>query len=196
MISLRHTLCYLSVTVEHVILYQDTPYEPLCSFSDANYAAAFYRDSTRHVHMSLCAPVSWMSGKMVTIALSSFEAEYLAASLSLQGFLRLKPNISNIHPRSIDSPTPLHIDNMSTVLVAWNQARTKRRKHYYISAHHLGHHIRTRTIRLHHIPTWQKSLGPDYVESGETDFSTSYSEVDQTTPQQQSHAGAPGRVKS
>lgn len=111
MIVLIHTFRYLSGTIYHGIVYQKTPDEPLCSYGDGDYGAARDRHSTaEHVHTSFSARKSWMSKKQVTIAVSTCEAEYLAGSQALQEALWLRRMLADIHPRSEDSPTAIHVE--------------------------------------------------------------------------------------
>lgn len=78
-------LRYLIGTKSHSILFQQSDDISLSSDSDADYCTALDRQSTTgHLHITFGAPISWRSKKESTISLSACEAEYLAASHTLQ----------------------------------------------------------------------------------------------------------------
>lgn len=61
--------------------------------------------------------------------------------------------LTDIQKNSTTTPTFLHLDNFSAVLLALYRAKSKIRKHVEICAHRLGHHVCTPKSIRNHIPT-------------------------------------------
>lgn len=93
--------------------------------------------TTGHLHIPFGTPIAWSSKKKPTIALRTCAVDYLASRHSVEEILWLRRMMSSITGRSGTQTTALHIYNLSAILVARNQWKTKRRKHMYIRAEHL-----------------------------------------------------------
>ena len=152
---------YLKHTLLHGILFKPQPTRPthtLQTYSDADYANSPDRKSyTGVVHMYCGAPISWTSSKRSVVALSTCEAEYLAALTAIQQtnwLRRLIPNSLSI----LTKPTPLHIDNTASIQITNNTAPIKRRELIDIRHHQLHANLSNGTISIHHIPS-QSNLG-------------------------------------
>eukprot|EP00965_Chrysotila_dentata_P007619 248235-Pleurochrysis_carterae.AAC.1 len=82
------------------------------------------------------AAVSWASKKQPTVALSSCEAEIVAASEATKEAVHLRALFSELGLPA-DAQTPLSMDNMSAIDLAYNpehDARTKHidRRHFFV----------------------------------------------------------------
>lgn len=85
--KLEWLLCFLLGTRTHGKLHRNSPTseDPLCSFSDADFSNTKNRRSTTGTfHTHLLSPVHWFSQKQSVFALSTFEAECLVASYTVQ----------------------------------------------------------------------------------------------------------------
>lgn len=159
MMLLKHVLRYLKRTKTHGILYSDIPAPPLESYADADFAQSTNRKSTSGaIHVSFGAPVAWLSKRQSTVALSTCEAEYLAASYAVQETLWLRHLIAELTnpdkpPQDVPilPPTAVRVDNLAAIKVATHQARTKLRKHIQIRRHHMHDNIRRNHITIQHI---------------------------------------------
>lgn len=151
---LKHLTRYLKHTTHSGILYTIGATSPLTTHSDADYAASTDRHSiTGAIHTAFGAPILWTSRRQPTVALSTCEAEYVAASHALQDLLWLRNLSTEIRPQSPMPPSPFYVDNKSALDVATHQSKTRRRKHIDIKQHHLQHHVKHKSITLKHIPS-------------------------------------------
>ena len=83
------------------------------------------------------AAISWGSKKQKSVALSSCEAEIMAASQAAQESVHLTRLEAELGLSCSDSPTELFVDNKSAIDVAYNPEHHGRmkhveRKHFYI----------------------------------------------------------------
>lgn len=168
-----HILRYLKNTTDHGILYTASDSDTLKTYCDSDFANASDRRSiTGTIHNAFGFPVHWISKKQATIALSTCEAEYIAASQALQETLwirrmieQMRNNDTNINHKL--PPTTIATDSLLTIKVAKHEGKTKKRKHIDVKRHHLVHHIDTKNVQLMHIQgetnpvdAMTKSLGP------------------------------------
>lgn len=108
---------------------------PLYGMSDSDWAV---RHSTSGWTFQLnSATISWGSKKQPVIALSSCEAEIMAASEAAKEALHLRGLLTELGI-DCDAPTHLSVDNQSAIAVAYNPAHHGRVKH--VERRHL--HIR------------------------------------------------------
>jgi hypothetical protein len=106
----------------------------LYGMSDADWAT---RHSTSgHVYMYCRAAISWASRKQKSVALSSCEAEIVAASDAAKEAAYLTAFLDELG-RSSEQPLKLHVDNQAARNLAYNpehHERTKHidRRHFYV----------------------------------------------------------------
>ena len=107
---------------------------PLYGMSDSDWAV---RHSTSgHVFMLNEAAISWASKKQATVALSSCEAEIVAASEAAKEAVHLAGLTAELGMHD-GSPVDLHIDNQSAIAVSYNpekhnQMKHVARRHFYV----------------------------------------------------------------
>eukprot|EP00178_Gracilaria_changii_P023027 TRINITY_DN68_c0_g1_i13.p1 TRINITY_DN68_c0_g1~~TRINITY_DN68_c0_g1_i13.p1 ORF type:complete len:1094 (-),score=78.92 TRINITY_DN68_c0_g1_i13:769-4050(-) len=157
--ALKTLIRYLRGTRSYGLLYKSTKYKPserhklLKVYSDADFANSSNRKSvTGNVHLFNSTPVSWFSRKQNIVALSTTEAEYISATNATQHTKWLR---RLLHSAGLltHHPTTHYVDNQSAVLIAENQAPTKRKKYLDLRYHYLQHQIGANAIQLKRIPT-------------------------------------------
>ncbi|GKB93051.1 hypothetical protein Tco_0979188 [Tanacetum coccineum] len=89
--------------------------------------------------------------KQQSMAMSSAEAEYVAAAGCCTSIIWMKSQLSdyNIHYKMV----PIFSDNTSAILISNNPVFHLRTKHIYIRYHFIRDHILKGDIELHFIPT-------------------------------------------
>ncbi|PNX60888.1 cationic amino acid transporter 1-like protein [Trifolium pratense] len=95
------------------------------------------------------SPISWCSKKEPVVALSSCEAEYIAASLSTCQAIWLKNLIEEISQDKCESVT-LKIDNVSAINLAKNPIAHGRSKHIELRFHYLREQVSNGNLALMH----------------------------------------------
>ena len=126
-------LHYLYVTRQLGLTYAGSR-EKLYGMSDADWAV---RHSTMgHVFMLNSAAISWSSKKQASVALSTCEAEIMAASEAAKEAVSLSAFAEELGVHD-GSAIDLHVDNKSAIDLAYNPEHHQRskhiqRRHFYI----------------------------------------------------------------
>ena len=104
-------------------------------YCDADWASQEHRHSTSgYVFTIDGGAVSWSSKKQAVVALSTTEAEYIAATHTAKEALWLRTFISEV-TRPLTAPVVIYCDNQSTVSITKNDQFHARTKHIDIRHH-------------------------------------------------------------
>lgn len=95
-------------------------------------------------------PIHWTSKKQGCVALSTAEAEYIAASAAAQELINVKGVLSEF---GINECAKLYCDNKSAILISTNYENTKRSKHIDIKYHYLKDLTQNKIITLEYVST-------------------------------------------
>jgi hypothetical protein len=148
-----HIIQYVGSTLEYCIMYNGKDAYGLIVYADADWASnPIDRKSTTGVVVKLVgAPVFWKSAKQKTIALSSTEAEYMAASDACRQIAWLK-NLFHELGYEIKS-IPLIMDNQGAIYMASNPLQEGRIKHMDVRVHYIRQCVREDLVDLYYIKT-------------------------------------------
>lgn len=125
---------------------------PLHTYSDADFAGHTTRNSIYgKVHTLNGSPIAWISLKQDIQTLSTCEAEYVAATRSVQTTTWLRRLFSFLN--LLRGPTPVRIDNKAAIQVAQKTAGTKKRKFIQLRKHWLRELLGRKEITLNHVPS-------------------------------------------
>ena len=154
----HHVLQYLYTTRKASLIYQmGTPLQ-MDIYSDASYgAAADIPYATRGYITKLAGgTITWCSKKIKsTIALSSTEAEYIAAS---EAVAEIQWLINMMTHMDLQVKTPnLWVDNIPAIHIAENPVHHSKIKHIVIKVHHIRKAITDGQIHIKHIGTKEQS---------------------------------------
>ena len=98
--------------------------------------------------------MSWKSKKQSTVALSTAEAEYVAASSAAQEAIWLRKLLTDLgHPP--DRETILEEDNQSTIAMTRNPQFHGRAKHIDLKVHFIRERVESKELKLVYCPTDQ-----------------------------------------
>ena len=135
--AVKHILRYVRGTIDYGLVYKNEGNgKALHGFSDSDLAGdVIDRRSTGgmcfYLNKSL---VSWASQKQRIVALSSCEAEYMAATTAACQSIWLKGLLEEITGKSV-GPVVLHIDNRSAMELMKNPVQHGRSKHIDVRFH-------------------------------------------------------------
>jgi hypothetical protein len=159
MIAAKRVLRYLQGTKDLGIVYEDSGMQDISiiGYSDADWGGDqdTRRSTTGYVFMLNTGVVSWASKLQPTIALSSAEAEYMAACAAVQEAIHLREFMSNIgYPQR--EATTIFEDNQGCIALSGNPIFHKRTKHIDIRYHFIRERIVSKEVELKYIPTNNK----------------------------------------
>lgn len=98
------------------------------------------------------APIIWSSRKQRTVALSSCDAELIAASECARAIMFVRNFMKEIE-RPFSKPTICFIDNETAKLIIHNDCSAKRTKHIDIKYFHIRELVENKELELHSINT-------------------------------------------
>lgn len=156
--AVKHLFRYLQGTLELKLTYQangdQTSSQIFTAYSDADHAGCLdtRKSTTGYLIKMGTGAVSWSSKKQASVAKSSTEAEYIAASTAGQDVIWMRTLLKELGFK-VDKPSPLLMDNQSAIAVCKNPEHHGRMKHIDISHHWIRQEVRRRNIEIHYIPT-------------------------------------------
>jgi hypothetical protein len=156
-VAAKHVLRYLCGTVEFGLSYIQGDGVKLVGYSDADWAgSAVDRKSTSGCCFSLgSGAISWFSRKQKSVALSSAEAEYMAASLASCEAIWLRKLLMGLFDQELDT-TVIHCDNQSCIKLSENPVFHDRSKHIEIRYHFIRDCVQKGTVKLQYVPTGEQ----------------------------------------
>ena len=158
-LAAKRLLRYISGTRHYGIMLGVEQNFSLVGFSDSDWAGCpESRKSTSGFVFTLAGgAISWKSKKQSVIALSTCEAEYIAASLACKEAIwlsRLHADMLNLEsPKCID----LRLDNTGAIATAKNACINQRNKHIDIKYHYVRDCVGNKHINPVHWPTAEQA---------------------------------------
>ena len=155
----KHTLRYLKGTCSDGITYARLPSShphanKLFGYSDSDWAACV--DTRKSVGAYVLflngGPVSWRSKQQTSVALSTCEAEFMAASKASTEALWLRRILAGLGCVQ-RTCTPLYEDNRAALLLADNPVHKERTKHIDMHLHSLRERVANGVVKLIQCPT-------------------------------------------
>lgn len=155
--ALKRAYRYVRATTDHSITYTGGTdgNTNLTGYVDADWATDINdrRSITGYVFNMCGGAVSWSSKKQHSTALSSTEAEYMAASNASKEAIWLRGLLLELGAIKNDFPIPLLIDNQSAIALVKNGEFHERTKHIGIRYHFIRERYEDGEIELEYCPT-------------------------------------------
>jgi len=150
----KHVLRYLRGTTHYGLWYRRIEGVKLQGFTNANWAGSpLDRKSTSGGIFNFgSAAVSWYSRKHRSVALSTTEAKYMAASQAACEAIWMWKILVGLFGQMMD-PTVIYCDNQSCIKLSENPVFHDRSKHIDIRYHHLRDCVVKRIMMLLYIST-------------------------------------------
>jgi hypothetical protein len=148
-VAAKHVLRYLRGTTDYGLWYRQVDGVRLEGFTDADWAGSSTdRKSTSGCIFNIGSTVvSWFSRKQRSVALSSAEAEYMAASLAACEAIWMRKLLVGLFRQRME-PTVIHCDNQSCIKLSENPVFHDRSKHIEIRYHHLRDCVQKGIVKL------------------------------------------------
>jgi transposase InsO family protein len=153
LVAVKRILRYLKHTPSIGLWYPKGARFELVGYSDSDYAGCKVdrKSTSGGCHMLGRSLVSWSSKKQNSVALSTAEAEYIAAGACCAQILYMKQTLLDYGV--VLEKVPLLCDNESAVKLANNPVQHSRTKHIDIRHHFLRDHVAKNDISLESVRT-------------------------------------------
>lgn len=153
----KRILRYVAGTINYGIWYTPVSKLKLCGFTDSDWASSLDdRKSTSASVFSLgSGAVTWSSKKQATTALSSTEAEYVAATSAACQAIWVRRILADLHQQQEDA-TDIFCDNKATIAMTKNPAFHGRTKHIDIRLHFIRDLVANKEIELTYCSTHEQ----------------------------------------
>lgn len=152
--NVKQIMKYLKSTKEEGIIYKrkEDTFE-LIAYSDADFAGdeETRKSTTGYVVYFGEGPISWCSRKQPIVALSSTEAEYIAAADCVKELLYLKSLIEEL--LEIEVKVTLNVDNQSAIRIIKNGQFNRRSKHIDVRYHFISEKVNDGIIKIKYCAT-------------------------------------------
>jgi hypothetical protein len=145
----KRILRYIKGTVDDGIFYTFSDNSQLVGYTDSDYAGDIgERKSTSGYMFSLGNGIfSWSSKKQQVVALSTAEAEYIAAAYCATQAVWLRKMLEELRHKQ-QHPTVIYCDNKSAIALAKNPVFHGRSKHIDIKYHFIRDLVKSEEIVL------------------------------------------------
>ena len=150
--AMKQILRYLQGTRTHGLTFKRGNNSKLSGCSDASHNVDNDdgRSTTGHVFYFLDSPITWCSQKQETVALSSCEAEFMAATEAAKQAIWLQDLLSEIIGKPCERVV-IYIDNKSAIALTKNPVFHGRSKHIHRRYHFIRECVDNNLIEVHHI---------------------------------------------
>jgi hypothetical protein len=156
---LRRAFRYVAGTLEQGLTYRAKSLNPLrlVAYSDADWGGCVRSGkSTTGMALFLAgAVVDWTSRRQTIVALSSAEAEYIAASDTSRQIVWMRRLLKALGEPQAE-PTPLFIDNSTAIHMTEDERGDARRKHINVRYHYIRSMIEDKEISAQWVGTDQQ----------------------------------------
>jgi hypothetical protein len=168
--AVKRIMRYLMNTKNYGILYKKSKFS-INGYSDSDYAGDIdsRRSTTGYLFTINGGPITWSSRKQKTVALSTTEAEYMAACEASKEILWIKQFLLDIGEPVVS--IKLFIDNQSAIKLIQNPVFHNRSKHIDIRYKFIREKVESGDVVIEYVPSecqladiLTKSLSPSRFE--------------------------------
>ncbi|EDN06563.1 conserved hypothetical protein, partial [Histoplasma mississippiense (nom. inval.)] len=155
--ALKHVLRYVKKTKDHGILYKKEMIGGLSpvAYSDSDWAGADpqYKSTTGYIILLNGSPISWRSQRQTSVAKSTTEAEYIAASEAACEVIWLNDMLfdAGLVEGKAKVCSHLRVDNKGAIDLAKGESLTRRSRNIEIRYHILRDLVEKGEIMMEHV---------------------------------------------
>ena len=148
----KHVLRYLKGTIDYGLGYAGDCNFGLVGYIDSDWAGSVPdRKSTSGCCFSLGSTViAWRSRKQTSVALSTTEAEYIAACAASSEVVWLRKILSGLFDLQLEA-TWIYCDNQSCIKLSENLVFHNKSKHIEIKYQYIHNMVEKGVVELHYI---------------------------------------------
>ena len=151
--AVKRVFRYLAGTQEHALTYGGERHE-LTGYTDADGSSQDHRRAISGYAFTIDGgAISWSSRKQELIALSTAEAEYIAATHAAKEGIWLQKLIGELYADVVITPLVLYCDNQAALTLATTDNYHARTKHIDIRFHFIRHSVEMGVFKLIYCPT-------------------------------------------
>lgn len=153
-----HVLKYaVEVTPTTGISYQrqeESQAHVLIGYVDAGFVGDIHDSKCQHGYMMMYngGPITWKSSKQPVVAMSTAEAEYIAAAYAAKEIVCLRQMLSDLECPQVQ-PTRLNEDNQAAIAIALASGQSQRTKHILRPFHYIRECVLDRVIKMNYCDT-------------------------------------------
>jgi hypothetical protein len=154
LIAEKHVLRYLKGTVDYGLRYVSDREIRLQGYADSDWAGSVAdRKSTSGCCFSLGSTmISWLNRKQTSVALSTTEAEYIAACSASSEVVWLRKLLAGLFDLELEV-TCIFCDNQSCIKLSENPVFHDKSKHIEIKYHYIRDMVQKGVVKLQYIAT-------------------------------------------
>ena len=152
---MKRVLRYVKGTEDYELLYKKgKSNEELIGYSDSDFAGDCHdrKSTSGHIFFFGAMAVSWSSQKQSIVALSSYEAEYIAATTATCQAMWMNRLISEL-TNNEETKVKLMVDNQSAIMLSKNPVHHNRTKHIDTRYHIIRECVEDKKIEIVFIQT-------------------------------------------
>ena len=152
--AVKRILRHLKGTINLSLVYKKTENSEIIRYTDADWANDLDTrcSTTGNVFVMSGGPISWISQKQATVALSTAEAEYIALSTASQEAVWLQKLLADIDKNCAKAITLME-DNQGAIAIAKNPVEHKRTKHIDFRYHYVREQVKKGVIEIKYLNT-------------------------------------------
>lgn len=152
--AVKRILKYVKGTMDMGIRFEGGNDLHFCGYSDADYAGdvTTRRSTSGYVFMFGGSVISWGSERQKSVALSTTESEYMAASHAVKELVWLRNLLCELQQKKLDAPT-FYMDNQSAIRLVKNPEFHKRTKHIDVRYHFIREKFEDGIFKLEYVQT-------------------------------------------
>ncbi|XP_056841645.1 secreted RxLR effector protein 161-like [Raphanus sativus] len=151
--ALKHVLRYLKGTTSLGLVFRRVSKTKLTGYRDSshNIDEDDGKSTTGRIFYLNDCPISWCSQKEETVALSSCEAEFMAATEAAKQAIWLQKLLEEVTGKACRRVV-INIDNKSAVALTRNPVFHGRSKHIHKRYHFIRECVENEQVNVQHIP--------------------------------------------
>ncbi|KAK9059144.1 hypothetical protein SSX86_021763 [Deinandra increscens subsp. villosa] len=150
--AIKHILRYLKGTTSYGLKYGSGGSKRIVGYSDSshNVDPDDGRSTTGHIFYFGTSPITWCSQKQTTVALSSCEAEFMAATAAACQAIWLQDLLEEITGWEKEKLT-IRVDNKSAIALTKNHVFHGKSKHIHTRFHFIRECVERSQVKVEHV---------------------------------------------